>query len=217
MRSLRKAVPGSIYLPLSKEEPIINSNPKEFANPAEIPPLVIIENLSLLIQEIPVEYRFVRKEIPNIIESIKFPRLDFILHVGVGKKGQVCLESLARKIGYKVSDNENFIPDRNEWEGVGKHIVYIQAPPQLETSLNINEAMKWLKGRGIENVELSADAGLFLCEYTFFTSMAVVEDFKANKPVVLFLHIPPLGCPYSKKRLKKIVRDVVYYLSNKQP
>lgn len=53
------------------------------------------------------------------------------------------------------------------------------------------------------HVEVSDDAGSFVCEYTYYTSMD-----SATAPVV-FVHVPPLGAPYDLTKLQVMMRRLI--------
>lgn len=54
-------------------------------------------------------------------------------------------------------------------------------------------------------IEKSDDAGRFLCEFIFATSLITV----GKHVPVLFVHVPPVGEPYSQEELDKVLLEVV--------
>eukprot|EP00730_Choanoeca_flexa_P004313 TRINITY_DN11659_c0_g1_i2.p2 TRINITY_DN11659_c0_g1~~TRINITY_DN11659_c0_g1_i2.p2 ORF type:complete len:180 (+),score=16.67 TRINITY_DN11659_c0_g1_i2:321-860(+) len=59
-------------------------------------------------------------------------------------------------------------------------------------------------------IDLSTDAGLYLCEFTYFTSLHY------GYCPALFLHVPPFDDPYSPDDLNKYVKVVIQVLLGKR-
>lgn len=53
---------------------------------------------------------------------------------------------------------------------------------------------------------MSIDAGRYICEYIFRTSLRCAAD-PARR--VLFLHVPPEGMPYSIETGRKLLEELV--------
>ncbi len=77
--------------------------------------------------------------------------------------------------------------------------------------------------RLIPAVELSTDAGLFLCEYIYYASLA--ESRRRQRPAgqderqetsVLFLHCPPIAKPFEPKHVSAIVREAVAFICERR-
>jgi pyroglutamyl-peptidase len=57
--------------------------------------------------------------------------------------------------------------------------------------------------------------GLYLCEYTFFTSLASAQLANPASPTpVQFVHVPPIDEPYSLLQLTQAIRLMVWAIVN---
>jgi len=52
-------------------------------------------------------------------------------------------------------------------------------------------------------IEKSDDAGLYLCEFTYYISM------DRREAPVIFIHVPPVGQPYSQENIDAILGYLV--------
>ncbi|GAA5832659.1 hypothetical protein JCM11251_001401 [Rhodosporidiobolus azoricus] len=145
-------------------------------------------------------------------------RPDLLIHVGVGLSGAVKLEQRARKWGYEKQDVEGEMAgvsgDGTSKRGcVVKELEGVQ--DELRTSVDGKRVLEWVKRKGVEHLDLSEDAGLYLCEFTYYTSMASSRLFGQDNPVpVQFVHVPPLDEPYTLEQLTAIIRLIVWALVN---
>ncbi|KAG7214593.1 hypothetical protein INR49_010484 [Caranx melampygus] len=57
-------------------------------------------------------------------------------------------------------------------------------------------------------VSVSKDAGRYLCDYTYYTSLYLGQGRSA------FIHVPPLGKPYSSQDLARSLQAVVQEMLN---
>lgn len=65
---------------------------------------------------------------------------------------------------------------------------------QLQPRYDVQALQRHIKDFGLADLKLSSDAGLFLCEYTFFCSLASAKrasqaSGRPEKPVA-FIHVP---------------------------
>lgn len=120
------------------------------------------------------------------------------IHCGVGLPGKIRLEMRAHNTRYVRLDNNNtFPPTRTCVAG---------APDYLDTRVNLEAVLEELRGRlpdSDELVELSINAGRFLCEFTYFFSMQL------GRAPVLFVHVPPLSESVSLADLVVRLRTII--------
>ncbi|KAG2176408.1 hypothetical protein INT43_005642 [Umbelopsis isabellina] len=132
---------------------------------------------------LPVEYQPIIDIVPPLHREPH--NFNYVFHIGVGLNGPIRMETLARNGPYNKIDNRNETP-------VGE---VIEGPPQLFTKVNVEHVIEWGKSKKgwKDNVRLSTDAGLYLCEWTLFTSLreSVKED--SSNATVLFIHVPQIG------------------------
>jgi pyrrolidone-carboxylate peptidase len=69
-----------------------------------------------------------------------------------------------------------------------------------------------------DNVRISGDAGLFVCNYTYFCSLRQCQRMRPGRWHALFVHVPPFDKIASKQQLQ-FAADLLYALAgaNKQP
>ncbi|KAL8744494.1 MAG: hypothetical protein Q9190_003273 [Brigantiaea leucoxantha] len=116
------------------------------------------------------------------------PRYDMVLHIGMapGRK-YFTLETCAHRDGYKAMDEDgDTLTDDTLFRDEFK------APEILTTGFNTDDLWKrWKSELPDEDVRPSRDAGRFLCEFIYFTSL--VEFWRQNREIgrpVMFLHVP---------------------------
>ncbi|XP_065059573.1 pyroglutamyl-peptidase 1-like [Rhopilema esculentum] len=148
-------------------------------------------DVTIHIAEIPVAYKYVED---NLYKLEKELNPDLIMHVGVSSIGHcVQIEEFAHSTGYTKQDVEGCIPDESS---IG--------PKCLKTSLDISELRMFCDKHACScTIESSTDAGRYLCEYIYYTSL------NANIAPALFVHVPCLDAPYSKEELAETLRLIV--------
>jgi pyroglutamyl-peptidase len=106
----------------------------------------------------------------------------------------------------------------------------LDAPSEILTKVNIPELCNYVSTHtGIQPCA-SKDAGLYLCEFTYFTSLVTNLDGPGKRlerkgggpqhptkdaPWVLFMHVPPIGKPYTLEQLQNVTWVVVKYFCEK--
>lgn len=128
----------------------------------------------LITKEIPVAYKYVKEEIPSMLDKFQ-PQL--VIHVGVSSlvPGQIQLETCAHSNGY-------IRPDVHGCCGP----LATSDTQCLVTSLDVNTIVKECSCVTMPCIVKSVDAGRYLCEYIFYTSL------QTNSAPVLFVHVPVL-------------------------
>ncbi|XP_075216897.1 pyroglutamyl-peptidase 1 isoform X2 [Lycorma delicatula] len=146
-----------------------------------------IENeadINLVIEEIPVVYNAIEKRIPELWKQYN-PLL--VIHVGVSNLARnLTLERCARQSGYKKCDIKGQKPLFTTCFGSEK-IIY-SSLDILDLSGKINTL------RDCVQTSVSTDAGRYLCEYTYYTSLS--QDHSR----CLFVHVPDLQKPYTSEQ-----------------
>ncbi|WPH00492.1 Hypothetical protein R9X50_00332100 [Acrodontium crateriforme] len=156
-----------------------------------------------LASPIRVAYSESRKLVPALLDSYD-GAINIVLHIGMasGRKFYAA-EHYAHREGYSAhKDLDGEVPSPDEAD-----TVYGDCPSLMSTSLDFDELMKLWKtnisklpdesvGAGAD-CRLSEDAGNFLCDYTYFNSLAWfgrrnkrMEGGKASDRPVMFLHVP---------------------------
>ncbi|XP_052390671.1 pyroglutamyl-peptidase 1 isoform X2 [Carassius gibelio] len=120
-----------------------------------------------------------------------------MVHVGVsGMATTVTLEQCGHNQGYMRLDNCSFCPEsRCCLEG---------GPDCIHSVIDMDTVCKRVDSAGLGvSVSVSKDAGRYLCDYTYYRSLFLGEGRSA------FVHVPPLGKPYSAEQLARALRAVI--------
>ena len=148
-------------------------------------------NVKLIIDEIPVCYEFIQKQITAKWQD---SNPTFFVHVGVSHLATaVTLETLAHNKIYDKPDIENKCPHR-------QCCVTEDCPDELFTMLDLEKIVKDLKG---DQVTISTDPGRYLCDFVYYKSL------HCSKGRSLFIHVPVLNKPFSEHELAQILSDVL--------
>ncbi|KAG9321808.1 hypothetical protein KVV02_006554 [Mortierella alpina] len=197
----------------------------------------------LVCQELPVEYRKVPELVPELhskhtrkLASI-VPRAEnavgdnvggneeeegeylktYYVHVGVGLDGHTAIETQAHRTGYGAPDNAQWSPESKDESPVKKEI-WSADPDLLTTTVDTAALAEYLKAEKGWICQQSLDAGHYLCEYTFYLSMAerhrriVAGEEGEDERACLFVHLPSVGNPYSLEELQQFVKDMIVEL-----
>lgn len=114
------------------------------------------------------------------------------------------METRARNGPYNKPDNQKDIPSGHVIEG----------PTEQQTKVNVSSVIEWGEKEKdwSGNVRSSTDAGLYLCEWTFFTSLRESAKEDASQATVLFIHVPEIGDGKGQMSLEKmtqIVKEII--------
>ncbi|KAJ2005374.1 pyroglutamyl-peptidase activity protein [Coemansia thaxteri] len=156
--------------------------------------------------ELPVSYDPVSELVPRLHLGECF---SMVIHCGAGTAGSVRLEQLAHRTDYVKpgSKGKSDLP-------AGNCVSNYPTPDELCTTVDVERLRSALKSKGWSSVEASSDAGRYLCEFTYYTSLAEALTTYAGRriapPKTLFVHVPPLARdPYEDVELAEIVRDII--------
>ncbi|XP_034559829.1 pyroglutamyl-peptidase 1-like [Notolabrus celidotus] len=160
----------------------------------EMEKLGLGEAVDLHVCEVPVEYQAVQTLLPSLWKEHQ-PQL--VVHVGVsGLATTVTLEQCGHNKGYKRRDNCSFCP--------ASQCCMEDGPECIHSVLDMETVCKRANdsGSGV-SFSVSKDAGRYLCDYTYYTSLHLGQGCSA------FIHVPPLEKPYSSKELGRALQAVV--------
>ncbi|KAK7944618.1 hypothetical protein WMY93_000346 [Mugilogobius chulae] len=153
------------------------------------------EDIDLFVCEVPVEYQAVQTLLPSLWAEhqprvVSGPR-------GSLRSGQaVTLEQCGHNKGYRRLDNCCFSPE--------SECCIEDGPECIGSVLDMDLVCKRVSEAGVgTKVTVSKDAGRYLCDYTYYTSLFVGNGRAA------FIHVPPLGKPYSSEELGRALQTVI--------
>ncbi|GAA5871193.1 hypothetical protein JCM3774_006819 [Rhodotorula dairenensis] len=176
---------------------------------------------------LPVEYSAVEQLAPRLqLASPGRPPPDLIVHVGVSAgDSAIRLEQRARKFGYNSLDAAGrHAPGHDGTEAQEASVSSARrgfvdsdwetAPDELRTRVDADTVIRWAKSHGLAFLSPSEDAGLYLCEFSYFASMAAARQHNPVAPTpVQFIHVPPVGNPYSATELTAAICLLVWAIA----
>ncbi|KAI1235212.1 Pyroglutamyl-peptidase 1, partial [Lamprotornis superbus] len=124
------------------------------------------ENIDLQIMQLPVVYQKAKERVCKIWTTLQ-PLVALII-----------LEQCGKNKGYHERDACGFHP-----EGA---CCVLDGPEKIESTINMKTLWKNISVEGIDII-LSRDAGRYICDYTYYTSLYYGNGRAA------FIHVPPLS------------------------
>ncbi|XP_075466939.1 pyroglutamyl-peptidase 1 isoform X2 [Ascaphus truei] len=108
----------------------------------------------------------------------------------------VTLEKCGHNVGYKGLDNCQFCPDTQ---------CCVEGGPEcLDSIIDMDVVCKRVTAAGLDVLfTVSTDAGRYLCDFTYYTSL------HQSRGKSVFIHVPPLGKPYTGEQLGKAVKAII--------
>jgi len=135
----------------------------------------VISNL-----EIPVEWGRPREV---LLDAIKKHKPEIIISLGEGHVGEFNIETKARNVRQRRTDNLQNLPvGPNDPDG----------PDTITATIDAHALLRKINPNGDIPIKISSDAGGFICEETLYA----LERMKAASPLitgVVFVHLPPFG------------------------
>ena len=132
-------------------------------------------------------YASVDRDLPKLFAQ----KPTVVLMFGVaGRRRQLCIETRARNAVSLLFPDANGHRPRHG-------IIKLRGP----VALTGNAPFTRLAGAAATKARLSRDAGRYLCNYAYWRAL---EHVRGTRPLVQFVHIPPVGTkPMPRRRSKK--------------
>ncbi|KAK3300876.1 uncharacterized protein B0H64DRAFT_25902 [Chaetomium fimeti] len=206
-----------------------SSPPQQNQQQPAIPPVRLLVHPS----PIRVNYQTVRALVPQLWDldgGAARTRIDAAIHVGMaGPRLFYSIERRGHRDGYGMPDVDGELlgdedgegggegDDKNkdkEGGGEGKKRFWKGLPAELETALDVEDVLGRWRGHSPKHMDLriSEDAGHYLCDFIYFSSLAHLEKAGEQRKV-LFLHVPSDASEHSiatgRDLLLQLVRSVV--------
>lgn len=123
-----------------------------------------------------------------------------MVHVGVGScTGQINLEVRGFNSSYCKEDINGCIPKDGCFA--------LGCPDSIETNIDVRRVCNELNESYCDAVScVSNDAGRFLCDFTYYTSL----NIDRNRTV--FIHVPELDKPFSVSQLAELLKHSIKLL-----
>jgi pyroglutamyl-peptidase len=132
-------------------------------------------------------YASVDRDLPKLFAQK--PKPDIVLMFGVaGRRHQLCIETQARNaVSLLFPDAGGHRPRHG--------VIKLHGPATLTGNA------PFARLAGAAGTRLSRDAGRYLCNYVYWRAL---EQVRGTRPLVQFVHIPPVSTkPRPRRRLKK--------------
>ncbi|KAJ1992932.1 hypothetical protein H4R33_000869 [Dimargaris cristalligena] len=190
--------------------------------------------LRVHVHRLPVEYDGVLQAVRDLHLPTEgnSPHYDFYIHVGQAKPDQCALEQFARRTGYVRADNHGkSLPDQQCPPLGGEPM-----PTRFESTVSVAGLAQYLRDVCQQPlVHASNDAGLYLCEFTYYVSMyyqwqhtraqgqhlTTPEEPPSSSSVpvgnVLFIHIPPENQPMSLDQSRALILSTLQWVGQEMP
>lgn len=145
---------------------------------------------------------------------------DFILHVGVGRRGAFRVERRGHKYGYNRPDAEGRLaPVVPGTDGPvrGFGVGYEKMPEELLTVVDVEGVSRSLRETGVES-EVSDDAGHYCCDFIYYASLAQAKrnaEEGGKMTPVQFLHCSPLNEPYSTEQVTEAIKHILTWVGSR--
>ncbi|KAM4893485.1 pyroglutamyl-peptidase 1-like protein [Sylvia borin] len=151
------------------------------------------ENIDLRILQLPVVYQKAKEQVCKIWTTLQ-PLLT--VHVGLASSATalIILEQCGKNKGYQERDACGLHP-----EGA---CCVLDGPEKIESAINMKALWKNISVEGIDII-LSRDAGRYICDYTYYTSLYYGNGRAA------FIHVPPLSESVTAEFLGKALQTII--------
>lgn len=121
------------------------------------------------------------------------------VHVGVSPYTIVKMEKCGRNHPYKNDDIYGEKPQGFKCVASG--------PDCISTTFDLQKILEKVSERQADvEFGISSDAGRYLCDFIYYTSLYV------NSAPVLFIHVPELGKPYTVQQLARALKNIIEVL-----
>ncbi|NWI59351.1 PGPIL protein, partial [Calyptomena viridis] len=143
--------------------------------------------------QLPVVYQKAKEQVIKIWTTLQ-PLL--AVHVGLAPstRALIILEQCGKNKGYHEKDACGLHP-----EGA---CCLLDGPGKIESAINMKTLWKNISVEGIEII-FSRDAGRYLCDYTYYTSLYYGNGRAA------FIHVPPLSESVTSDFLGKALQTII--------
>ncbi|CAH1164737.1 unnamed protein product [Phaedon cochleariae] len=152
-----------------------------------------VDGMDIVIQEIPVVYDHVESKVPSLWKEYN-PNL--VIHVGVSSLAEkLTIETCAYRDGYIKGDCTDTCHSTGTASCEGDACIF--------TGIDVRDISDKLNHSGKILTCVSQEAGRYLCEFTYYTSLNI------NPSRTLFVHVPPLEKPYTASELADGILEVI--------
>ncbi|CAK7234294.1 hypothetical protein SCUCBS95973_008886 [Sporothrix curviconia] len=125
--------------------------------------------------------------------------IDLLLHIGMaGPRLHYALERVGRRDGYHLRDVDDELAGDTAADRADPNWVWYGVPAALESDLDLDGVLQrwrtYTAPTGNHDLRISVDAGRYLCDFIYTSSLAHLWKQGARRRVA-FLHVPAAAAP----------------------
>ncbi|KAK6958154.1 hypothetical protein Daesc_000949 [Daldinia eschscholtzii] len=174
--------------------------------PSALPPVRILKH-----GPVRVNYQVVRDLVPTLWDNPE-RKVDYVIHIGMaGPQHVYSIERRGHRDEYDKQDVDGqLLGDEQRHKLEGDKWIWHDVPEELTTDLEIGRIYKRWVERSPDNLRLqiSDDAGHYLCDFIYFSSLAHLYKQERLKKVIFF-HVPLHSDPESLSRGKELALQLI--------
>ncbi|XP_052792516.1 pyroglutamyl-peptidase 1-like [Mya arenaria] len=156
--------------------------------------LTLGEDVQLVTHQLPVVYTTVKQKVPDLWTEHK---PDLVVHVGVsGVASELTLETRGHNTGYDRPDVEGCAADGLCCVETADDCILAGIDMEAVCTVVNDSACK-------TKAVISKDAGRYLCDFSFYSSLHINRDRCA------FVHVPPIGKPYTVHEMAEALKVAI--------
>jgi len=171
---------------------------------AEHPPVRILVHP----EPVKVAYQTVRAIVPTIWESRK---IDCMVHIGMatGRK-YYSVERRGHRDGYNMKDVDGeLLRDAERRKVEGENWIWDGLPEEILSDMDVDDIwQRWRAALPGADIRVSEDAGRYLCDFIYYSSLAHLKRKQEERRVV-FLHVPIDSDPVAVKTGLEITIELI--------
>ncbi|GAW12267.1 hypothetical protein ANO14919_016300 [Xylariales sp. No.14919] len=156
-------------------------------------------------------YEYTRELVPKLWDDAE-QKIDYAVHIGMaGPQLVYSVERRGHRDGYGAKDVDGkLLEDEKRHDELGDGWIWHGVPHELLSDFDIDDIHRRWVGRSPSNLDLrvSEDAGHYLCDFIYFSSLAHLWKQQRPKKVVFF-HVPLHSDTESLKRGVELVLNLI--------
>ncbi|KAI0453669.1 hypothetical protein F5B21DRAFT_278313 [Xylaria acuta] len=173
----------------------------------DLPPVRIVK----LPGAVRTSYEYTRDLVPKLWDDAE-RKIDYAVHIGMaGPQLVYQIERRGHRDGYNVADVDGkLLEDERRHAEQGRQWIWHGAPHELSSDFDVDDVHRRWAGRSPKNLDLriSEDAGHYLCDFIYYSSLAHL--WKQQRPrKVVFFHVPLHSDAESLKRGVELVLTLI--------
>ncbi|PBP17641.1 pyroglutamyl peptidase type [Diplocarpon rosae] len=158
---------------------------------SDVPATAKVVPVRILVYPEPVKvaYKEVRELVPKLWDGRK---IDYAIHIGMATGRRFySVERSGHRDGYTLRDVDHvLLGDEERRKLEGDDWIWNGMPEELLTSVDIDDVWhRWSSALPGMDVRVSENAGRYLCDFIYFSSLAHLTKKEEDRRVV-FLHVP---------------------------